>query len=420
MSLKGSRLNNRALKSWTIVGLIFVAALINYFDRQSLSVVAPRLQADLHLNDREYARIVSLFLMASAFAYALSGFIVDRLGVRRSMACFVGVWSLAEAATSFARSFFGLGLARFALGLGEPGLWVAAPKAVSETMEPRRHSLAIGIYTLGATVGAVVAIPTIVLVTQHLPWRYIFLVDGIAGLLWLPFWWWLYRPNDAFEQVVPSPAAGRFRDLMRSSQLWKFLIARGMTDPVWYFYLFWFPKFLFSARHLNAVSIAHVAWLVYLGGGLGTIGGGWFAGWLNRRGNSIGTAYRRCMMISAITVTISPLAFLAPGTAGTVLVASIVAFAHMAWLVNLSAAILHVFPAQEVGKAFGLVAAGSAVGGMVASEIIGYLVTTHGYEPIFFLMACMHPLALALLWRSYGKRKRDAAVPAELSLMTEF
>jgi Major Facilitator Superfamily len=144
-------------QAWLVASLLFVVALINYFDRQSLSVVAPRFQQELHLSDQGYGHVVSLFLLASAFAYAASGFITDRFGTRRSMALFVGWWSLAEAATAFAASTFQLSFARFCLDLGEPGLWVAAPKAVGESFERPQRGLAIGIYTMGATVGAVVA-----------------------------------------------------------------------------------------------------------------------------------------------------------------------------------------------------------------------------------------------------------------------
>ncbi|SEF60147.1 MFS transporter, ACS family, hexuronate transporter [Bryocella elongata] len=396
-------MTKRSIRPWIIVVLMFVVALLNYFDRQSLSVVAPRMQAALHLTDRQYGHIISLFLMASAFAYALSGFIVDRLGVRASMTLFVGVWSLAESCTAFVHSMFTLGIARFLLGLGEPGLWVAAPKAVVETIETRRQSLAVGLYTLGATCGAVIAVPTIMLITTHYPWRSIFLVDGIAGLLWLPLWWLIYRPrfpSTTRQQRQPTAGASLLA-LLSQPALWKFMIARGMTDPVWYFYLFWFPKFLLTARRLDSTGISHYGWIVYLGGGLGTIGGGLLSGYLIRRGLLPGRAYRASMMMSAACVIISPLAYFSPSIGGTVLVGSIIACAHMGWLVNLSAALLRVFPPDTVGKAFGLVAAGSAFGGMLSSELIGYFVTHGGYAPAFWLMSCMHPIALALLWNAY-------------------
>ncbi len=180
-------------KQWFLIALLFTVALINYFDRQSLSVVAPKVQADLHLSDMGYAHIISTFLFASTIAYGVSGFLSDWLGTRRSMMFFVGWWSLAEAATAFASSVWMLALARFCLGLGEPGLWVAAPKAVGESFDEKQRALAIGIYTMGATAGAIIALPVIVAVTTHLPWKSIFLLDGLMGLLWIPLWLWCYR-----------------------------------------------------------------------------------------------------------------------------------------------------------------------------------------------------------------------------------
>ncbi|MDW5266244.1 MULTISPECIES: MFS transporter [Acidobacteriaceae] len=401
---------------WMIVALLFVVALLNYFDRQSLSVVAPRMQAQLHLSDTGYGHIVSLFLLASAFAYALSGFVSDAIGTRKSMTLFVAFWSLAEAATAFASSIFLLGLVRFCLGLGEPGLWVAAPKAVGEMFEKKQRSLAIGIYTMGATVGAVVAIPTIVAVTVHLPWRSIFLIDGAVGLLWVPVWWFLYRDTVPDSKTVKSARGrGMVRELLARPETWQLLIARGMTDPVWYFYLFWFPKYLLSVRHLTDSQMANYGWVVYLGGGVGTLVGGLLSGTMIRRGMEAGLAYRRAMSCSAVLVLISPFAFFAPSLLTAVLVASVVALAHMAWLINLTSVLLEVFPLAQVGKAAGFVAAGSALGGMVSSEIIAYFVTHGGYRPVFFLMAIMHPLALGLLWTAF----RGKPLESELSPLQE-
>jgi len=386
-------------RPWFVVGLLFVVALINYFDRQSLSVVAPRFQQELHLSDQGYAHVISLFLLASAFAYAISGFISDALGTRRSMALFVGWWSLAEAATAFATSTFQLSLARFCLGLGEPGLWVAAPKAVGETFDRPRRGLAIGIYTMGATVGAVVAIPVIAAITSHLPWRAVFLIDGAAGLVWLPFWVFGYGGSKVHPKSVST---GVMREVLSRRKTWQLMIARGLTDPVWYFYLFWFPKYLLTTRHLSLPQLARVGWIVYLAAGIGTLLGGLLSGRLIRRGMSAGFAYRRVMLLAAILVPLSPLAGLV-STAGVAIVfASVIALAHMAWLVNLTSTIVELFPSNQVGKAAGLVAAGSGFGGMVSSEIIGYFVMHQGYLPVFFIMAILHPLAIAILWKAFA------------------
>jgi ACS family hexuronate transporter-like MFS transporter len=281
---------------WVVIALLFAVALINYFDRQSLSVVAPKVQAELQLDDQGYAHIVSLFLFASAIAYGISGFVSDWLGTKRSMALFVGWWSLAEAATAFASSVWMLALARFCLGLGEPGLWVAAPKAVGETFDDKQRGLAIGIYTMGATAGAIIALPVIVAVTTHLPWRSIFLLDGLAGLLWIPLWFWCYRRHQSDKKPPTDVVAANTREILRRSSTWKLLIARSLTDPVWYFFLFWFPKYLGSARHLPMAQLAKVGWVVYLGAGLGTIAGGLLSRRLIRGGMQVGIAYRWTML----------------------------------------------------------------------------------------------------------------------------
>ncbi|MDR3723108.1 MAG: MFS transporter [Terracidiphilus sp.] len=393
-------------RAWLLTALISVVALVNYFDRQSLSIVAPRFQAELHLSDAGYGHIVSLFLFASAIAYALAGLVADWLGTRTSMAVFVGWWSAAEAVTAFVRSTFQLGAARFCLGLGEPGLWVAAPKAIGEIFPRKDRSLAVGIYTLGSTVGAVVALPIIAYVTIHYPWKWIFLIDGVAGLLWLPFWYLAYPRHTHSTQpvAVPAPRVPQsvlLKQVLSSSKTWRLTIARGLTDPVWYFYLFWFPKYMLGSRGLSLDHMAQIGWLVYLFAGIGTVLGGAFSSLLISRGQQPARAYRTVMLICAILVPISPLAGLVPSALVCVLVASVVAFAHMAWLVNLTATVVELFPPAQVGRAFGIIAAGSGFGGMISSEVIGWVVMHSGYLPLFFLMMLLHPIALALLWPTF-------------------
>jgi len=403
----------RQRNPWLLVAALFVVALINYFDRQSLSVVAPRFQRELGMSDEGYGHVVSLFLFASTIAYALSGFVADALGSRKAMALFVGWWSLAEAATAFATTTMHLGIARFCLGLGEPGLWVAAPKAVGETFSKEKRGLAIGVYTMGATVGAVVALPVIAMITTHLPWRSIFLIDGAVGLLWLPFWFFAFRSQTAAQRVTIEIAekgvgleaneAG-LRAVLAKPATWKLALARGITDPVWYFYLFWFPKYLLSARHMTLAQVAHFGWVVYLGAGVGTVAGGMVSGWMIRRGVRVGVAYRYTMLGAALVMPLSPLCSLLSSSDLAIAVASMIALAHMAWLVTLTATIVEVYPQRMLGKAAGLIASGSGFGGMLSSELIAYLVTHHGYRPIFFLMAVMHPLAIVLLWKVFRMR----------------
>lgn len=400
-------------RAWTVTALISVVALVNYFDRQSLSIVAPRFQAELHLTDAGYGHVVSLFLLASAVAYALAGLLSDWIGTRASMALFVGWWSAAEAVTAFARSAVQLGAARFCLGLGEPGLWVAAPKAIGEIFPRRDRAMAVGVYTLGSTIGAVAAIPVIAAVTVHLPWKSVFLIDGCAGLLWMPFWLWAYPRRPAVQAASTGPRisqAAILRQVVKRGATWKLTIARGITDPVWYFYLFWFPKYMLGTRGLSLDRMAHIGWLVYLFAGVGTLLGGAFSSLLIRCGKTPARAYRITMLICAALVPLSPLAATVPSALVCVSIASVIAFAHMAWLVNLTATVVELFPPVQVGRAFGLIAAGSGFGGMVSTELVGWMVMHAGYTPLFFLMMMLHPLALALLWTTF--REGDSAETA--------
>jgi ACS family hexuronate transporter-like MFS transporter len=402
-------------RSWFLVALLFLIALVNYFDRQSLSVVAPRFQAALHLSDQGYGHVVSLFLLASAFSYAVSGFITDWLGTRFTMALFVGWWSTAEAATAIVRSAVQLAAARFCLGLGEPGLWVAAPKAVGEILPKKDHALAVGIYTLGSTVGAVIALPAIAFLVAHLPWQSVFLIDGCAGLLCVPVWLMAYPSQkmpslrDASQLITPvapppKAAVTSLKEVLVHSRTWKFMIARGLTDPVWYFYLFWFPKYMLSARGLTLAQAARMGWLVYLGAGAGTLLGGALAGWFIRRGVEPSFAYRRTMLLCALLIPLSPLAGLVPSALLAVAIASVIAMAHMGWLVSLSSAVIDLYPPSQLGTAFGLIAAGSGFGGMVSTEVVGFVVMHHGYLPLFFMMMVLHPLALLLLWKTFSEK----------------
>jgi ACS family hexuronate transporter-like MFS transporter len=410
--------------------LLFWVAFINYFDRQSLSVVAPYFQLELHLSDAGYSHIVTAFLLASAIAYAVTGFVSDRLGTKLSMALFVAWWSLAEALTAFAHTPAMLASSRFMLGLGEPGLWVAAPKAVGEFYEKEKQAAAIGFYTLGATAGAVVALPVIVAVTTHLPWRTIFLIDGFCGLLWLPLWFLClrgrgqstFRPASKSRSINSNSAqkavaGGGFRAVVSDHRTWQLLVARGLTDPVWYFYLFWFPKYLASAQHLTLQQIARTGWWVYLAAGVGTILGGVLAGIWIKRGNKPAFVYRTIMACCAMLVPLSPLATLHASPGFAISIGAIVSLAHMCWLINLGALVVELFPPSQIATAFGLIAAGSAFGGMVFSEVIGYVVTHFGYFPLFWIMACAHPLALAVMWTT--ARPMRQAISLTLSPSTQ-
>jgi ACS family hexuronate transporter-like MFS transporter len=439
---------------WWIVVLVFLAALLNYVDRQVLSVLAPTIQADLKMDDRDYANLVNLFLVAYTIAHLVSGKLVDRIGTRAGTAVFVVWWSLANIVTAWSVGLRSMGAGRFLLGLGEAGIWPAASKAVSEWFPARERALAIGFYTMGATIGATLA-PKIAIgiasfdYAAKLPfieamfpasagWRMAFLITGAAGFLWLIPWLALYRkPSESkrlaaselalIEDGVPPAAVSEkswsWGRVLTFRPVWLLLLARLLTDPVWYFYQFWFAKYLSAGRGLDQGSLT-ITWIVYAAACAGSLAGGWASGRLVKEARSPVKARLSIMLGCACLMPVSPFIANVAGLPFAMGLTACAVFASLAWLINLSAIVVDLVPKHSVGTVFSVIAAGSTLGGiamnlLVASMVSGpssksagfldqgfralfgpliHAVEGQGYEPWFVAMAFLHPLAFLLLW----------------------
>lgn len=382
---------------WWILGLLFAASVLNYVDRQALSLLAPTIQAELGLSDTDYSRVVQLFLLAYTISYLLSGRVADWLGSRISLALFVGWWSLANMATGFVTSMVQLGIARFSLGLGEAGNYTAAPKVVGEWLRPSERALGVGIYTAGAMVGATISPILIGWLGVTYGWRFAFLVTGLLGFVWIVAWLAIYRPTAsppfAAERAASTRTPTPWREILTSRWVLSLILVRLLTDPVWYFYLFWFPKYLSDARGFTLEQLAITSWIVYLAADAGSILGGVASARLGRRGLSPLASRMRVMSIAAIITPVSALVAADVAVWLVFVLASLVVFSHLSWQVNVSALVIDVCPPRYIGTVFGLVAAGSGLGGMLSTWLIGELVVTKGYGPVFVLMALVHPLA---------------------------
>jgi ACS family hexuronate transporter-like MFS transporter len=349
--------------SWWITALLFFSTVINYLDRQNLSILARTIQNDLRMTDIQYSYVVQAFLLAYTISYAVAGRVTDWLGTRASMAVFVIWWSLADMMTSLARGVTSLGMFRFAVGVGEPGNYTAAPKAVAEWFAPKDRALVIGIYTAGATLGATLAPPLVAFLAGRFDWRIVFLCTGSLGLLWVMPWLLLYRsPSKPADKAVATQATGSvWRAVVARRETWILTVVRLLTDPVWYFYLFWFPKYLGDARHLTLMQVGRIVWVVYLGADIGCLLGGYLSGRMIRRGGGPVPSRVRVMSLAAVLLPLSPLVAYAPSALVAVLIAASAAFAHLAWQTSLSTMIVDIFPQDLVGTVFGLVAAGSGL-----------------------------------------------------------
>jgi ACS family hexuronate transporter-like MFS transporter len=402
-STQGSKLR------WAILAMLFAATVLNYVDRQTLSILASQVQKDLGIDDLGYARIVQYFLVAYALSYLGAGWVTDKLGAKLTLALFLGWWSLANMATGWVRNAAQLGFARLMLGIGEPGVYTAGPKAVAEHFPSQERGFAIGVYTAGAMIGATIAPPLIAWLALQYGWRAAFVVTGAAGFVWLAVWLIVYRSPDGAEPARTKEPI-EWGTILRDRRVWGLALARLIADPVWYFYLFWFPKYLTDERGMGLIEVASLAWLVYLAADVGSIGGGWFSGRLIRRGIAPARSRLIAMTCAAVLAPIGMLISLRLGIGPTIALGALVAFAHLVFQINIGVLVVDIFPMRHVATVFGLIAAGSALGGFASTQLVGQLASTHQYGGIFLLMGMLHPIALLVAWTSLRGRNNEQPV----------
>ena len=394
---------------WAILALLFASTVLNYVDRQTLSILAPMVQRDLHIDDIGYASIVQLFLIAYTFAYLVAGWVTDKLGTRLSLALFVGWWSLANMATGLVRSAGQLGGTRALLGLGEAGNYTAGPKAVAEHFPESERGFAFGAYTAGAMVGATLAPPMLGFLALPYGWRAAFVGTGALGLVWLVAWLLIYprRARDAAEATGPMPWGA----ILRERPIWGFALSRLIADPVWYFYLFWFPKYLIDQRGMSLAAVAGIAWVVYLAADFGSIGGGLFSGWLIKRGV---TAPNSRLIACGVAATMTPCGMLIATDIGvnwTLAIAALVGFAHLIFQINLGTLVGDLYPKRVVATVFGFIAAGSGLGGIFSTKLVGQFAASGHYATVFLLMGVLHPIATLLAWGILRSQPKSALRP---------
>ena len=391
---------------WGILALLFAATVLNYVDRQTLSILASQVQKDLGIDDVGYARVVQMFLVAYALSYLGAGWVTDKLGAKLTLTLFLGWWSLANMATGWVRNASQLGFARLMLGLGEPGVYTAGPKAVAEHFPVAERGFAIGVYTAGAMVGATIAPPLIAWLALQYGWRAAFVITGAAGFVWLAIWLFVYRNPDGAEPARTKEPI-RWGPILRDRSVWGLAITRMIADPVWYFYLFWFPKYLIDDRHMALIQVASVAWTVYLAADVGSIGGGWLSGRLVRSGIRPHNARLITMAGAALLAPIGMLIASQPAMGATLALGALVAFAHLVFQVNMGVLVVDIYPMRNMATVFGLIAAGSALGGFVSTQLVGQLASSGNYGRIFLLMGLLHPLAWLIAWISVRGRKEQ-------------
>jgi MFS transporter, ACS family, hexuronate transporter len=402
---------------WVIAVLLFLATMINYADRLALSVVSADLRREFAMSEQDYSYIVTGFLLAYAIMYAGSGYLVDRLGTRVGFAVFIFTWSIAAMLHGLARGKWSLGACRFLLGLGEPGNWPAAAKAVAEWFPARQRALGIGIFNAGSSMGSAMAPPVVAFLTIRYGWRSAFLFTGAMGLAWLAAWLILYQPphknrwlreeeylemKDSVRPPEETAPAGAglvdWRKVMRMRECYTLIIARFFTDPVIYFIIFWLPEYLRKERGFDLAMVGKYAWVPFNFGDIGYVLGGWLSGRLMRAGWTLPKARKFVMLIGAGFMPVAILAPLVPAPWMAIAATCFATWGHAFWVANLQALPTDLFHGQEMGTASGFSGMGGAVGGMIANLGTGWLVQHYSYAPVFLIAGLMHPLSIGLVY----------------------
>jgi ACS family hexuronate transporter-like MFS transporter len=384
-----------------MIALAFWATVINYLDRQTLSVAATTLREQFHMTNVDYSHVLFGFQLAYTIMNGVSGPLMDRLGTRVGYGLCVLWWSVAAMLHAFASGTLSLGIFRFLLGAGEAGNWPAAVKVVSEWFPEKERAMAAGIFNSGSAVGAILAPPIVAFLVLRAGWRAAFLFVGITGLIWLVFWFRLYetpaRPgNEKQEPAVPV------RVLLASRFVWFFLLSKVFMDPVWWFYTFWFPEYLRRARGFDLAKIGAVAWIPFLVAGLGNLCGGWLSSYLLKRGCSLTVARKSAVTFFAVLMTSAIPAVLVPEAWLSIALVSIAMTGYTGSLANMLSIPADVFPKNAVASVYGLASMGSSAGGMVFTLITGWAVDHYSYTPVFIGFGLMPLVCASILWLFLG------------------
>ncbi len=399
---------------WRIAVLIGCAIIISYFDRQTLSLAVTAIGRDIPISNTRFSDLQAAFLVAYALMYALGGKLMDVLGTRLGFLLIMLWWSVACASHGWATGFAMLMLSRFLLGMGEGGGFPAATKAVSEWFPVGERSFAMGIMNAGTAVGAVLAPPLIAVVLSLANWRWVFFLSGATGLLWSLWWWREYWTPSLHPRLTTAERheLARFSPVGRGdldkahvpwlhlfafSETWGLVGAKFLSDSAWYFYLFWLPKYLYDARGFDVKKVGYFAWIPYAAAGLGCLAGGWFSGWLIRRGHSLNAARKIALGASAAVMPLIILVTHVPVELAIVLF-SIAFFGQQSWSTLVMVLPVDLFPGSAVGSVAGLVGFGGAIGGGIFGLIVGYLLDHgFGYGVVFGIVSMLHVAAFVLI-----------------------
>jgi len=430
---------------WLIIGLVFLATLINYIDRLTVSVLAPLITKDLNLSNTEFGGIATFFLLAYTISQSLSGKLYDQVGIKKGFTISIIVWSVAAMSHAFAAGLRSLSVFRFVLGLGEAGNWPGAAKTVAVWFPARQRALGMAIFNSGAAIGSIVATPLIIALNAYFNnhWQYTFVVTGLLGFFWLILWWLVYDTPEKHKWLTadeykiitedepettsrkqsdnvdadssvssstipvaePAKPLGWF-ELLRYRQTWAIVISRFLVDPVWWLYITWLPLYLSQVHGFDLKQIGLFAWVPYVAADAGSLFGGWLSGFLIGRGWSVNKARKAVIIFAAALMPAGIIAAFTPDAMVCLGLIGVVLFGFQVWINNVQVLPSDFFPSNAVGSVAGLGGTGAGIGSMIFIFTTGWVVDHFSYTPILITAGILAPVGTLVLCLLAGPIKK--------------
>lgn len=417
---------------WVVLSLLFFATVIGYIDRLTISFLAPIIEEDLGISNLQYAGIATWFLLTYSFFQLFAGRMYDKIGVRKGYTVSITVWSFAAVFHAFATSVTGLSIFRGLLGLGEAGHWPGAIKCIAEWFPPKARAFAMGLVNSGASIGSVLAPPIIVWLLLSFGWKATFIVTGSLGFLWVILWRVFYRPINRNKWVTPeevriigegvsddqdelSPEVEvtskaqkklMLKRLYGKRQLWGITIGRFIGDPIWWMYLLWLPLYLKNEKGFTMEEIGALAWLPYLFAAIGGISGGWFSGFLIRKGFSVHQSRVAAIILGTLFLPSGFFIANASSSLSMWIYISLTLFGFQFWVNNVQTLPSDIFEKRFVGSVAGLAQSGAGFGSMMLMLVTGWVVDRFSYAPILLTASLLGPIATLLLILIIGRVKK--------------
>jgi ACS family hexuronate transporter-like MFS transporter len=396
---------------WRIAILLCLITTVNYIDRQALTIAAPYLMDEFAITAEGYGNITFGFLLAYGIGQLLCGPIIDRLGTKRSFTVSVIAWSIAGMLHAFGNSVASFFSFRVLLGLTEAANFPAATKAVAEWFPQSERSLAVGIFSMGPGIGAIIAPPFIAVIIMYLGWQAAFIISGAIGFIWLLLWWrWYHLPAEhpdlpAAERALilretmvdKRPRRRSWHWALRYREVWGLMISRFVSDGAFYFFIFWLPLYLSQERGFDLKDIALFAWIPYVAVDIGSFAGGYAGKWLMDRGVSLDRARKLVIWIGAVLVLAAMPAATTESAPVAVALIAVAMFAIQFKAASMFTLPADLFPARDVATIWGMYGAIGSFGGALFGSLTGWVIEHYSWTPVFLMVACMHIVSALLI-----------------------